>query len=553
MFMLPGLAIALAVTAKQQLRATYVMIMVVASGSAFGSWAFWLFFFSKRAGQLFSYVVIGAALVMIGRALARDRARLMVIVKQLRLPFVYVAVVGALYLSILFGVANPFAIGQGLMDWRFFTLERPGDNIIPLLFASKIYAREPLIPFCCGDWLSSDRPPLQAGIFLLFWPFKLRGSAGLNYQLMASGLQCMWICAVWVLLTTVGAGSRRIVQVLGLLIPCTLLFYNSLYTWPKLLGASFVLFAMSIGATALLERRRLTGAEVALVALCVGLALLSHPGSLFSLPLLVFVFVWKSGVSLKQVLTFAAILGLFELPWALYQRYFDPPGNRLLKIHLAGVIPIDSRTTWQAVTDAYKSLTVRQILTNKWRNVVRMVGEEPLRGFGWQAFPFGSAGRAGVDYKELEAARVEQRETIWNALGALNLGWISALVLLLRRRAAGLPHTPEILAVGVANLLLWCLIIFGPAGTPVEHSSYADLLLVAIALSSCLLVLPRWVPLSVLALEIANLLFVWMPFRPAGRFVQVVIQWPLVGFAVLSGAVLLVFTALSWSPGHRGA
>jgi hypothetical protein len=89
------------------------------------------------------------------------------------------------------------------------------------------------------------------------------------------------------------------------------------------------------------------------------------------------------------------------------------------------------------------------------------------------------------------------------------------------------------------------LIIFGPAGTPVEHGSYADLLLIAIALSSFLLALPRWVPPLVLALEIANLLFVWMPFRPVAPFIPIVIQWPLVAFAVVSGALLAVFTVCS--------
>jgi len=35
-----------------------------------------------------------------------------------------------------------------------------------------------------------------------------------------------------------------------------------------------------------------------------------------------------------------AIVVVFYLPWSAYQKYVDPPGNRLLKIHLAGVIPV---------------------------------------------------------------------------------------------------------------------------------------------------------------------------------------------------------------------
>ena len=41
------------------------------------------------------------------------------------------------------------------------------------------------------------------------------------------------------------------------------------------------------------------------------------------------------------------------LPWLLYQKYYEPPGNRLLKMHLAGAPGVDSRGFIQALLVAY--------------------------------------------------------------------------------------------------------------------------------------------------------------------------------------------------------
>jgi len=40
----------------------------------------------------------------------------------------------------------------------------------------------------------------------------------------------------------------------------------------------------------------------------------------------------------------AAFALMSRPPWITYQRFYEPPGNRLLKWHLAGVIPPDERS-----------------------------------------------------------------------------------------------------------------------------------------------------------------------------------------------------------------
>ena len=40
-------------------------------------------------------------------------------------------------------------------------------------------------------------------------------------------------------------------------------------------------------------------------------------------------------------------------PWSAYQKYGDPPGNRLTKWTLAGVVEVDDRGTAEAIFDSY--------------------------------------------------------------------------------------------------------------------------------------------------------------------------------------------------------
>ena len=536
-FLLPGFALSAWLASKQAVRTTYVVILLFVCGGVLGYLAFWIYFANKLAGKSFSLLAFGLLLLLLLKA-QRSGAPVTRLARQIAPPLLYAAIAGACYLSFLFLVTDPFTIGQDLMDWRFFHDMQPGDNIIPWLFASKIYARQPLIPFCCGDWLSSDRPPLQTGIILFSWPLKLFGKAGLHYQLLASALQCSWICAVWVLVKTLGASNRRAIQLLALLIPSAFLFYNSIYTWPKLLAASFILFAATILVTAHVERRPLTHAEVILGAVCVGLALMAHPGSLFSLPLFALAVLMKRNLPWRGVVWGVLILLCFAVPWMLYQKYVDPPGNRLLKMHLAGVIPVDSRTTWQAVKDAYGSVTFQQVLSNKWKNITHLLGPEPLAGFGPKALRFDN----GVNFNApaLESARLAQRNYVWNAIGILNLGWIAAVFAWFRARKPAIPHSGWLLLAGFLNLILWSFILFGPAQTHTAHSSYADILLIMMALSGFLLALPRWIPISIMLLEALNVALVWLPFWPTSPIFRTKMQWPLLVFAIVCSFSLLV-------------
>ena len=539
LLLLPGFPLAAWLGARRKAAPVYLVIAVITTTAALGYVSFWIFFASRLAGKIFTFSIYGLALLStIHSFLQRGRGRQ--VVRQIAAPFLFVLLAGILDVSLFYLFGDPHHYEAGLANARFFEEDQPGDNIIPLLFAGRIYAHEPVRPFCCGDWLSSDRPPLQAGLFLLERPLRIV-SIGYHYQLLATALQCFWVCGVWCLLTVLGAPDSRIRQVLVLLICSGFFFYNSVYTWPKLLAAAFLLFLAGILLDVIRLNCPATRFQIILAATCLGLALMAHPGGIFSLPALGLVLLrYRRLFSASDAGLALLIVLAFVLPWSAYQKLVDPPGNRLLKMHLAGEPAVDSRSTWQAITDAYRRHGWRELMQFKLSNVKELFGDKPLDAFGLNSFRF----HQGVYLQRgtIVNSRVAQREWIWNDLGFLNVGWIAAIWLLLQRRKKSpspVPYSGWLLAAAIFNLMVWSAVMFGPSATLARHSSYADLILLSIGLCGYLLRLPPVVVFAVFILEIWNLLVVWAWFPPVRGFSQgVSVEIP---FFVSGNIVLGVF------------
>ncbi len=529
LFLLPGFAFAV----RRPISAMYAVILVVITGATLGYVSFWAFFFSNALGTAFTLIVYLTSII----ALLPPFITFNAIKKTAHLlfePLLYTALAGLCYICFYFLFnSNPLAPGVAFASDRFFVEMLPGDDVIPKIFADKIYNREPLRPFCCGDWLSSDRPPLESGIILLQRPLPLQIAGDFNYELLGTALQCFWICGVWCLLQALGTPAGRIRQVLGFLIFSGFLFYNSLYLWPKLLSAAFILFLLSIMIAMLRANRTLTNFETAIAAVCLGLALMAHPGSTFSLLIFVVIFArFRHLFSLRKTALACAIVLAFYLPWTAYQKFVDPPGDRLLKMHLAGIVPVDPRSTWQALRDSYRTHTWGEIAAYKWSNITFMAGDKFLDSYGLNGLQF--TPWPNINHTATEQSRTAQRFTMWNAVGPLNIAWLAGLYLLLKRPriSFAIPFGGWLIIVALANLVFWSVITFGPTETQTAHSSYADILLISIGLLSFVLTLPRAIYFLLLAWQLLNFWVVWVWSAPARMPQPVALQWPTLILAI---------------------
>ena len=108
---------------------------------------------------------------------------------------------------------------------------------------------------------------------------------------------------------------------------------------------------------------------------------MGHGSSVFGVIPLAVLAAWR-GLPSWRWLGIAALVGIVVMaPWSAYQKWGEPPGNRLLKWSLAGVPEIDDRGTVETIADSYREVGVGGAIHNKGQNYATMFGGSPA----WEA------------------------------------------------------------------------------------------------------------------------------------------------------------------------
>ncbi|HJT78133.1 MAG TPA: hypothetical protein VJ739_13095 [Gemmataceae bacterium] len=513
LFLAPGLALALGFGRRLALRASYVAILGAAFSCLLGYAVFWAYFFNPPLGRAagFALAVLGpTGLVLLLLTAAPARA-------QLRSPDL-LAPLGLWLAASLFYTGVLFAADLDLPNGnqaraRFTSALLPPDDALPLLLAHRLYAgADPR--HLLADWHSSDRPPLQAGLVLAQAPVvaALGERVTFYYPLLGCVVQCSWIAAAWAVLRVLTASGPRLAVALLCLVFSGFGLVHSVYVWPKMLAAALALFPFALLLERLLQGRRPTGTDMALAGLGVGLGSLAHGGAgLFSVCLGVFLVRPRTCPGPRRLLAGAAVLLALMLPWLAYQRYYDPPGNRLAKIHLAGAPDIDDRPVTQALLDGYRRVGLLGTFRNKAENVKALFVEDDRVLFGgrppWQ----------GDADDPLGGWRRWQFHQLFVALGVFNAGWLVPVVALLRRRR--LPRAERwALGFGLVGLALWVLLLFGPGATVIHHGPFAVFLLLFALLTFWVAGMPPYLSGPLVALHVAGFLAVDVFASPANAF-----------------------------------
>jgi hypothetical protein len=373
-FVLTGLPLvaAMLLAARLGVRQVPVLLAIglVASG-VLGLLGFWSYYGSHTLGEAFSYFVLIGSLALVAWLLYNGRFETGLL-RRLATPLALWGLGSAfiLFLGFVHGGNNePLVTAMT----RFSHL-LPGDNYLPLYFAEYFFQHgHHGTPPDYASFLSSDRPPLQIGYALSQWPFGW-DSSQLDYQVLGVLLQQLWIVGLWALLLAAGVGRlTRGLAMIAVLVS-DLAIVNGFFVWPKLLPAAMLLAVAALVLTPLWPtlRRSLWGA--ALVAGLCAVAMLGHGSSVFGIIPLLAIAAFR-GLPGWRWLGVAALVGVVLLgSWSQYQKYADPPGNRLTKWSLAGFVGIDGRSTTEAVLDAYGEAGLGGAIHNKAENFVTMSG-----------------------------------------------------------------------------------------------------------------------------------------------------------------------------------
>jgi len=489
-----------------------------------------LAFVSPALGRLAVFAVLGWALVSAVKAGPR-RSKAKGAIWMTQEPgsiFILTAAVGAIYFSLLLAYAPESTLSR-LPGSRYFN-EIPADNTIPEFYAQRLWSgldvREKF-----GDWLSSDRPPLQVGWDCLFGgPISLlTGDFDTCAQYAGIWFQLIWIAAGWGWLRRVGLGFRGATAVMIAVSATGIFALNTVFVWPKMAAAGLLLIAYTLWFEHECSKRL-----YAVGGACAALAWLAHGGVAFAclglIPL-----VWHRAGRRKAVswCYAGAAFALTVLPWFCYQRFCDPPGNRLLKMHLAGVTPVDSRSFGKALGSAFEQVGWRQWLQNRTVNFETMTYGS-FRGkiaFSGDAFQF----------------RLDESRFFFLSLGWWGVLGVVLLVPLFSSKGRFWASARRALLWIGMSLVVWGLLMFNPGSTINHQGSYLFQLMVLLVLSSAFWRISKIGFVVVAIVQAADFIRVWVPPATASDSRTFHIG-PLVGIVLSLGVLAFLLSGKGVNP-----
>ena len=445
LLLLPGLAAASAGRATDPL-SVWTVTLLVAPGVAY------LAFWAAMAHPGLAPAVLVAVWISTVLALASRRARAWGLLRDPGVwrPAALALATVAFYAAAAF-LFNGFDDAVKLAGWRY-SHKLPGDNYAPLLMARGV-AEGQVPPPMPEGWLSSDRTPLQAAFVVLHWPLTRLGVGGTDahYQSLGMALQTLWIPAMWVLLARWGVSAAGRAAVLLVCLCSSAVIVNTVYVWPKLLSAGYLL----LGAAPLLGRApppRIAQAAAGGAALA--FAYLAHGGAAFGiLAIAVLRVVQRPLPGWQSLAAAAAAVVLLYAPWAAYQTLVDP------------------------LVDAY-ARPPSELARNRAENVRALFGS-PVNWLAALA-TLASAEDFTARREALTRVRGGQFFRLAESLLLLLPAGLAALAVdRLRRRPPRRPAARadgeagrSLLALGVLGTAVWALLLYGPRTTLIHQGSY---------------------------------------------------------------------------------
>jgi hypothetical protein len=476
-----------------RLQAYYWLPLTIAAACALSYILFWLFFFNQEAGRTAAIVCWWASVALFAWELWRSpssasaSASAILRARDAWLPLVLLLIVTTAYLCLLLPHDGPINV---------YIRQMPPDNVIPLLLANRIDPQLPVFGpqphFLLADWLGSDRPPLQSAVLVAIRPFASSAYPDLTYQAIGTICQLAWLPALYALARQLDLTRR---QTAYMLVGCACSGFfvsNSLYVWPKLLPGGLFVTAFSLILQVARERRVTVGLALIIGSL-LALSMLSHGGSLF--PLLALPALWVACrgwrfITRTQIVAASAAAAAFLVwlaPWMAYQRFCDPPGNRLMKFHLAGAMAIDDRGTLQTIVEEYAKRPLMTHLAARWTNVKDQFWFDPRP-------------------PEMSWRDWIRREQFFHHLAALD---VLALGLIGLWRPA-LRRVRLVWLFTILGIAIWCVLMFGPDGAFVTQGSYALTMLLFFCAGAGLAEWPRPIRVAVMAAHLSIFAFVWL-------------------------------------------
>lgn len=415
-----------------------------------GYGAFFLYLWKVSAGIGFSILYFVLIALFVARLVLNRNLSVLILSLKLVSPTFVLGMFVVLVGYFPFDSVAPDAWHTAADRW----ISLPIDNWISKMFADQIWAGHVKRPMV-GDWISSDRGPLQTGIALIFYP--LRPGDALLYQIVATMLQTLILLPAWLILRKLSVEKKpEIILALGL---SSMVFLHSLYVWPKLISATYVaLVYLFIDA----NTKRVSSFQfIMIVGASSALAMLSHGGALFPLVVLGVLYLFdmlhsaerqqKFNLGVTCVFVFILIMS----PWLAYGMLIDPSHARLFKWHFAGHIPPSDTSALDVLRIAYYRITFTEWLQGRMANLATIF----FGNFIYDVF------RGSLDIKAKSFYAFNYSMWFFSFLFVIPVWFIA-------RRTTLPTGVSRLLTVSIGSLMLWVLSMYVPGSTVIHQGSF---------------------------------------------------------------------------------
>lgn len=477
---------------------------------------FFVFFFSAMLGRVLSGLILTVPLGLLTWLYVRRPAELGELWRRRRFPIALWALVSLAAFALSMAVYN--GAGPWTVNALFTPVRWSSDNQFPMQISEYLFQGIDPRTLPYAPWQVSDRPPLMYGgiaTFRLISWLIASGNDGnaLFYQyaqITGIMLNSLWVMGLYWLLQSLRISRAQLITITIVVSLTGFVVFNTVYIWPKMLGAAFglVAFALLFEPDRHLGQSRYDpfGSALLAAALFSGLALESHGGTVFGIVAAILAAVWFRGLPSWKLGTLAVVIGLAILiPWALWQHFAQPPGNALIKYAFSGDYGFKdpNQSIFSTVREAYSKLTLSSWVAMKFHALKTI--------FTAQTVGCSLAETAPI-FSLVGQLRVQDFGHVFPALRFLLAGFVPLFFL---RRPSKNTCTLDLLhfarvMVGTGLLSVGLYSVFAFHCYVNITQAYQALLEIVAGLALCLCSVKRWVYALVFGCSVAYGLVVWI-------------------------------------------
>lgn len=360
-------------------------LLVVGCASALGYGFFWVYLVSPSVGKLATLVLAVVVSAHFIEAPGRVKVLELLRLPDLWIPFALALSVGLFLTAITYVGVESLAVcpadDTNFVNRRLLSSGSP-DYMIQKLWADGLSNGFPPWNWVLDPAVSrstvADRPPLLAGIVLLFNSIVPGKYVLVYFMAMTSVASLAWIPAIWGLARSAGLTLARASSLIVMLSFVYFFWFSTIFSWPKMLSGS-----LYVGAFLLLFLERESEVEpvslslrsMILGASFAGLSYVTH----FSVAMLLLVtasllLMPKRWPGIRLTLVGAGIFLVITMPYSILKSTHEGSSS-LTKYMLAGnfiqTVPdaeLNAMPTLEVVRRAYSALTWHEIIQNRFNS-----------------------------------------------------------------------------------------------------------------------------------------------------------------------------------------